>query len=430
MNAVRPLIRDTSAQDVVVDPAPALARRRRNIILGAIGIVVLVALAAPAVSRWAAAERSVDGSTLRIATVTRGRLVSDVAVQGRVVAAVSPTLYAPAAGTVTTSVHAGDSVRTGDLLAEVDAPVLHAEFEREQSTLQSLSAAYDRQRIEARAEHERNQQTADLAAVTLAAARRELERHQKAFEEGVVSRQELDRRVDVLAEAEVRHRHALQDIAVQDEKLAFEVRTRQLDVERQRLVVADLARRVEELAIRSPVDGIVGTLSVQQRQAVAADQPLLTVVDLSVFEIELSVPETYADDLAPDMPAEITYGGATYPGRLTAISPEVQNGQVTGRVRFAGEAPADLRQNQRVSVRIVIAEQDDVLMVDRGAFYESGGGRIAYLLEDGVARRTSIRTGATSISKVELIEGVAEGQQMIISSVEPFGNAATALVRD
>lgn len=430
MNAVRPLIRDTSAQDVVVDPAPALARRRRNIILGAIGIVVLVALAAPAVSRWAAAERSVDGSTLRIATVTRGRLVSDVAVQGRVVAAVSPTLYAPAAGTVTTSVHAGDSVRTGDLLAEVDAPVLHAEFEREQSTLQSLSAAYDRQRIEARAEHARNQQTADLAAVTLAAARRELERHQKAFEEGVVSRQELDRRVDVLAEAEVRHRHALQDIAVQDEKLAFEVRTRQLDVERQRLVVADLARRVEELAIRSPVDGIVGTLSVQQRQAVAADQPLLTVVDLSVFEIELSVPETYADDLAPDMPAEITYGGATYPGRLTAISPEVQNGQVTGRVRFAGEAPADLRQNQRVSVRIVIAEQDDVLMVDRGAFYESGGGRIAYLLEDGVARRTSIRTGATSISKVELIEGVAEGQQMIISSVEPFGNAATALVRD
>lgn len=430
MNAARPLIRDTSAQDVVVDRAPALARRRRTIVVAVIGIAVLVAFAAPAVSRWTAAERSVDGSTLRIATVTRGRLVSDVAVQGRVVAAVSPTLYAPAAGTVTTSVNAGDTVGSGDLLAEVHAPALRAEFDRERSTLQSLSAAYDRQRIEARAEHARNQQTADLTGVTLGAARRELERHQKAFDQGVVSRQELDRRVDELAEAEVRHRHALQDVAVQDEKLAFEVRTRQLDVERQRFVVADLTRRVEELAIRSPVDGIVGTLAVQQRQAVAADQPLLTVVDLSVFEIELSVPESYADDLAPDMPAAITYGGATYPGRLTAISPEVQNGQVTGRVRFAGEAPADLRQNQRVSVRIVIDEKDDVLMVDRGAFYESGGGRIAYVVEDGVARRTSIRTGATSISKVELAEGVAEGQQMIISSVEPFGNAATALIRN
>jgi HlyD family secretion protein len=430
MNAVRPLMRDTSAQDVVVDTTPERQRRRRAWLAAAAVVVLLLIVAIPAVSRWAAADRSVDGATLRIAEVTRGRFLSDVAVQGRVVAAVSPTLYATAAGTVTTQVTAGDAVTTGQVLAVVEAPELRAEFERERSTLQSLQAAYERGRIEARAQQAANQQTADLSLVRLNAARREVDRIRTAFEQGVVSRQELDRREDELAEAEVRHRHAVQDVSVQDDKLAFEVRTRQLDVERQRMVVAELERRVDELNVRSPVDGVIGTLAVQQRAAVAANQPLLTVVDLSVFEIELDVPESYADDLALDMAAEITYGGSTYPGRLTAISPEVQDGQVTGRVRFAGIQPADLRQNQRVSVRIVLEEKDDVLMVDRGAFYESGGGRIAYVVEDGIARRTPIRTGAASISKVEVAEGLAAGQRVVISSIAPFADAETVLIRN
>jgi len=425
----RQQIYGTSAQDTVIDPAPARQRRRRALIAGAAGVAIVLAIVAPAVSRWLAADRSVDASGLRMATVTRGRFVSDVAVQGRVVAAVSPTLYAIAAGTVTTLVNAGDSVKVGQLLATVNAPELLNEFERERSTLLSLQAAYERERIEAGAQKSANQQTADLALVTLNAARREVERNHTAFEQGVVSRQEFDRREDALAEAEVRHRHAVQDVAVQDEKLAFEVRTRQLDAERQRMAVAELQRRVDQLSVRSPVAGIVGTLAVQQSAAVAANQPLLTVVDLSVFEIELNVPESYADDLAVDMPAEITYGGATYAGRVTAISPEVQNGQVTGRVRFADEQPADLRQNQRVSVRIVLEEKDDALMLDRGAFYESGGGRIVYVVDDSIARRTAIRTGSTSISKVEIVDGLEAGQQVVISSIEPFGNAETLLLR-
>ena len=65
-------------------------------------------------------------------------------------------------------------------------------------------------------------------------------------------------------------------------------------------VVANVQRRVDELTVRSPVNGIVGSVAVQQRAAVEPNAPLLTVVDLSVFEIELAVPESYADDLSRD----------------------------------------------------------------------------------------------------------------------------------
>ena len=107
------MIRDTSAQDAAIDPAPA-QRRRRKLILGGVAAAALgVAAVSPALTRWSAADLSVDGSQLRYATVTRGRFVSDVAVQGQVVAAVSPTLYASTAGTVSTSVNAGDKVEQG-----------------------------------------------------------------------------------------------------------------------------------------------------------------------------------------------------------------------------------------------------------------------------------------------------------------------------
>lgn len=430
MSAVRPLIRDTSAQDVPVEPTLRAAGARRRWLVGGALAALLVALAAPAVARWWSAEASVDGRTLRVATVTRGRFVSDVSVQGRIVAAVSPTLTAPAAGIATPRVTAGQPVRSGDVLAVVEAPDVVSEYQRERSTLQSLQAAWERQRIEARAEHARNRQTADLAAVTLAAAQREFERHRRAFDQGLVSRQELDRREDQLREAEVRHRHALEDVGVQDEKLGFEVRTRQLDVERQRVVVAELERRVDELTLRSPVDGVVGSLAIAQRATVGSQQPLVTVVDLSLFEVEIDVPEAYADDLASGMAAEIAYGSARYPGSIAAISPEVRNGQVTGRVRFDGDPPADLRQNQRVSVRLVLEEKPDALMVDRGAFFESGGGRIAYVVDGAVARRTPIRTGSTSLGKVEIVEGLTEGQSIVISGTDGFGGAGTVLIRN
>ena len=89
------------------------------------------------------------------------------------------------------------------------------------------------------------------------------------------------------------------------------------------------------------------------------------------------------------------------------MSPEVQQGQVTGRLRFSGEVPQGLRQNQRLSTRIVLESRDDVLKVQRGPFLDSGGGRVAYVVQDDIAVRRPIHTGATSVSEVEILEGLA-----------------------
>ena len=114
---------------------------------------------------------------------------------------------------------------------------------------------------------------------------------------------------------------------------------------------------------------------------------MLSVVDLSKFEVEIKVPESFARDLAIGMPAQLTSGnGEPYPGAVSAVSPEVVNGEVTARLRFADQQPPGLRQNQRLSARIVLDTRRNVLQVERGPFVEQDGGRFAYVM-DGSQRR-------------------------------------------
>jgi HlyD family secretion protein len=217
---------------------------------------------------------------------------------------------------------------------------------------------------------------------------------------------------------------------LQKESLEFELRARRLERDGQRLVVQDLERRVGDLNIKSPADGVIGTLAVAERSSVALNAPLLTVVDLTAFEIEFLVPESYADDLALGMDAEVTYAARTYAAKVSAVSPEVRQGQVTGRLRFSGDIPQGMRQNQRVSARIVLESRDDVLKVARGPFLDSGGGRLAYIVQDDIAVRAKIQTGATSISEVEILEGLSPGDQIIVSNLGEFERVETVRLTD
>jgi HlyD family secretion protein len=106
----------------------------------------------------------------------------------------------------------------------------------------------------------------------------------------------------------------------------------------------------------------------------------------------------------------------------------VVKNQVLARVRFdgdqRGEQPKGLRQSQRVTARLLIEEKPNVVMVARGPFVESEGGRFAYRVEDGVAVRIPIRLGATSLSSVEIIEGLKPGDKVVVAGTDTFENAA------
>jgi HlyD family secretion protein len=207
----------------------------------------------------------------------------------------------------------------------------------------------------------------------------------------------------------------------------LDLRTRRLERDRQALVVDDLKRRVDELTVRSPVDGMVANLGQQEKADVPENAPLLTVVDLTALEIEFHVAESYASDIRPGMGADITLGGATDRGVVTAISPQVQDNEVIGRVKFAQGQPAGLRQNQRASVRIVLDDRNDVLKFERGPLIDEAT-RMVYLVKGNRAIRVPVELGPASVAEVEVDRGLAAGDRVIISDTRDFNDAPQLLI--
>jgi HlyD family secretion protein len=414
-------MRNTAAQDVVRESPRAWYRRRVVYAAGAGVIIVLVALVWLARS-WVHSGHVISSQTLEITTVTRGYFVQDVAARGTVIAAVSPTLSSTAAGTVTYLVHAGDRVAKEEVLARLASPELENEYDRERTTLESMDAALAQQRVELQQQLLENRQRADLAAVTMSQQLRELQRLQAAWGVHVISQHEYEAAYDTYSMARLSYEHANQNAGLERERVMLELRTRQLARNAQSLLVTGLKQRLDALTVHSPVDGIVADLAQPDQSHVGSSMPLVTVIDLSALAIQFQVAESFADGIKPGLPTDITLDGQTVHGVVTEVSPDVRDGWVTGRAKFVGAQPANLRQNEQAAVRIVMGEHKDVLMLERGAFLDPNT-HFVYVVRDSHATRMPVELGAASVSEIQVLRGLAAGDRVVISDTQEFNDA-------
>jgi HlyD family secretion protein len=416
-------IRDTAAQDRTLATSASTAKRRRWLVAGALALGLGAAIVAT-LSAWSAGGRSVDAERLRIAEVRRGDLVRDLSAEGRVISANSPTLYSIAAGTVTLQVVAGDVVKKDQALAEIDSPELRSRLAQEEATLASLEAEASRAELDGELTRANARKSLDQATVDRTAALRDLERNRRAYEGGAVAEVDVARAQDQLKKSELALAAAQQEYALQGRGAGLDSRNKRLLADRQRAVVAELQRQVDALTLRAPFDGQIGQLMIAQRANVAANAAVLSVVDLSVFEVEIKVPESFARDLGIGIPAEISgNAGDTFAAAISAVSPEVVNGEVAARLRFKDRQPPGLRQNQRLSARIVMDTRRNVLHVERGPFLEQGGGTSAYVMDGDIAVKRRIRTGVSSLGAVEILDGANVGDRIVVSGDDRFGDA-------
>lgn len=420
------MIKDTSAQDLVVKQR----KFNKPWLLGCGAVLALASVFAWPVSQgWFDTDLSVPGRDIQVATVERGTLVRDISATGKIVAANAPVLYSPESGYIQLLVNPGDQVEQGQLVAQLDSPELVNQLEQQQATLQSLMLKLSREKLQTRSKKLAGQKRVDLAKVSLNAAEREYRRAQISREKHLISAIDFEKFQDDLANAKLQFSHAEQEAVIDRDLLAFELQTRQFEIDRQQLVVSELERKVASLDIRASVVGIVGNWLTDQQARVNASQPLMKIVDLTAFEAELAVPESYVDELGLGMTVELSVAGNRITGTLSAISPEVRDRQVTTRVRFSDSDTFKLRQNQRLSARILLENRENVLMVKRGPFVQSHAGKLGYRVEDKLATKTAISLGASSISHVEVLSGLKAGDQLVISSLDPFKNADQVLIQ-
>lgn len=409
------MIKDTSATDIEVSTGKS--NKHNWIALAILGLVVV--LAANAFLRDSDAGRSIDRGAVQLGVLEVGDLVRDVLSSGHIVAANAPQLYSPEQGFVNLKVKAGDAVAKGQLLATVDSPELQNELKQQRSEMERLQGELARQELDARRQTLQLNKSVDLAQVDLQAAEREERRAQASIVNNLISQIDLEKAVDDLARAKLTYKHAKEEVAIAKDTLAFELGSARSTIARQALVVEELDRKISELSIVATVDGVVGNLLTQQRSLLSKNQALMTLVDLSAYEAELNVAESYANELSLGMDVEVTFAGKTLIGKLSGISPEVTNREVTTRVRFDQKDIKGIRQNQQVTARILLENKSKVLKVRRGSFVQAGG-FVAYKVEGNIATKVPIQIGATSMREIEILSGLDANDQIIISNYEEF----------
>ncbi len=413
-------IKDTSGQDKVLQPRSKRAKTAAIWLIVFGLLIALVVFLFPGLKALFQSDATVSKRQLQLAVVTRGDLTREVAVQGKIIAAISPTLYAPTSGTVSLSIKAGDTVSKGDVLATIASPELESQFAQQKAHLEELQLNYQRQEIQIKSALLDNQQKIELAIVDLELSEKNKQRADTNIKIDVISQVEYEQHIAELKKNMLQHKHAIEKAELQKENYEFELKSMKLQLDRQKYVVENLERQVRELTIKSPIEGMIGNVFIREKDSVNQNSELLSVVDLTAFEVEVTIPESYADDLVVNLPAQVQYNAENYAGFLSAISPEVINGQVNGIIRFKDRVPEGLRQNQRVSSRIMIESKKDVLKVARGSFVETGGGRIAFVVNGTVAQKHPITIGVRSINEVEVSNGLQEGDTIITSSIEQY----------
>ena len=201
-------------------------------------------------ARSLSARQSFSLARLTVAEVERGPLVCDVAGEGKVVAAVSPTLYAGNAGTVSLLVQAGDPVQRGRALARIESPDLKARLAQERSNADALKSESLRAEADARQQRAQAQGSLNTATIAHKTALNDLARQTQAFEVGATAGMQVDQARDAVARAQVALKQAKDLLGLQDD--------------------------------------------VSDRMNVAKDARLLSVVDLSQLEVQMQVAESFA----------------------------------------------------------------------------------------------------------------------------------------
>ncbi|BBN83920.1 RND transporter MFP subunit [Pseudoalteromonas sp. A25] len=416
-------IPDTSAQDTQISGKSSKAKS----IWFMSGLVLLFLLLyfviTPAFTNWSNGTNSVALDKIRVAQVEKGLFIRDFSLQGKVVAARRPVIYSPAQGTVTYHVEAGDSVAVGQSLATIDSPELKSLYNQEVANLTKLKTHLEREKIQVKKSRLQQDNLIGKAEVALNAAQREMRRSEDAMKNNVISDIDYQKAKDELQNAKREYQHVLKEVALLKESQKFEIQTRELELESQQVKVTELKRQVDGLKIISPVTGLVGNLNVQQKSSVAKNQALLRVVDLTQYELEVQIPESYADDLALGMEAQITLNQTQYAGELVAISPEISHGAVSGKIRFKDTSLTGLRQNQRLTTRIILEQKNNIAYLPRGQFINAHNGQFAYVLNGEEAIKTPIELGSRSLAQVEVISGLKLGERVVVSDTNIFKNA-------
>src|SRR2546421_3510717 len=410
--------------DIKRSPKSKLKKRIRTGVLITFGVVAIGGITY-GLSKLKPAAPTLDRSTAVIGTVKRGEMVREVNGNGTLVPQVTRWVPAPADGRVEKIlVQAGIEVSASTVIVDLSNPqmeqqALDAEF-------QVKTAEADAENLKVKLESEGMTQQAQIASINAeySQAKLQLDTDEVLAKQGLVADLLLKvSRVHVLDLAN-RLRVEQQRLVVTGKSNKAQLNAQDSRVQQQRALAKLKKDQVDALKVRAGTNGVLQQVSVQEGQQVTPGVNIARIADPASLKAELKVAETQINDVKEGQSAIVDTRNGLIQGRVSRIDPAAREGTFTVDITFTESLPSSARPDLSVDGKIELERLRNVLFVDRPAFGQSQQtvGMFKVSPDGQDAARTQVKLGRTSVSTVEILSGLREGDQVIISDTSSMDN--------
>ena len=424
-----PQTEDSYSMDRPRDADP----RRRIRQVGWVVFAVVAIAAFVAVDRvWLRPGVGIPAEDLATATVARGKLAIEVQGVGELEPVTERWIASEVGGAVERIfARAGESIAAGDTIARLINPQVS-----QGAVAARLALA------ETRADHRRR--LAEFADRRLAAEAQILGRQAQL--------EELELQLE--AHTELREQHAVSEIDYKSTQIRAERARKELEFEQRRFgelndvlqaeqaasearvaaresALSEAERLADSLLIATDIPGTLREVLIEPGQRITAGTQVARVVGTEALRAGIRVPESYASRVAPGQPAVVTVLGAALPGTVTRVDPAVVQNSVSIDVELSGELPAGARPELSIRGTVTVAELEDALHVRRPLRVRDDTTAEVYrLADDGEsAARVAVRFGMGTLRQVEVVDGLAEGDTIIVGSTTSFDDEERIEIR-
>jgi HlyD family secretion protein len=410
----------------IARPNIARQKRRRQIIYIAVGIVLL-ALVTMGLSRLKPAAPSVERSTVWIDTVKRGSVLRQVRGLGTLVPMEGSIQFLPAIteGRVDKILELpGAQVKADTILLELSNPQLTQEALDAEWKLKASEADYKNLQVQLASQVLAQKSLSAQAQSEYSQSKMQSDIDTELAKLGVIS--QLSEKVSNQKTQELSTRNDIekQRLTNSSEVLITQLQAKQAEVEEFRALAELKKSQLDRLRVRAGIDGVLQEQTLKIGQYVTPGTTLAKVVQPQRLKAELKIAETQAKDISLGQPASVDTHNGIIPGHVVRIDPSVVNGTVTVDVALDAALPQGARPDLSVDGTIDLEKMQNVLYVGRPAFGQEQSTVGMFKLEpDGSnAVRAQVKLGRSSVNTVEILQGLKEGDQVILSDMSRWDN--------
>jgi HlyD family secretion protein len=409
-----------AAMDIVVP-------RRRGKTAAIIGATI-VAIGVAAYGLWSFMPRGlrIDGADLRIGQAARGVFVDEIVVRANAEPLNSVILDSVESGRVE-EVFATDGalVKKGQLLFRISNPQRNLELLARQSEHAVSIFNLANLRVAQEASASDHQRRRDDLQFAVDQARKQHERNKRLAAQGFISSVALEESADKLLQQQRLLRQ--EETASGTEAQVRGSAAQQLETAIKGLssglkLVSDT---VDALAVRAPAEGRLTNFRLQIGESIATGKNIGRIDDPVRFKLSASVDEYYLNRMAVGRHGSVKQDDRNYAADISTIYPQIKEGRFTVELVFKDGQPPVLNPGQSLDARITLGEPAPALLLPNGAFINDSGGAWVYVMDatGHGAQRRAVRVGRRNNSQIEVLEGLAAGEKVILSSYAAYGNS-------